>query len=238
MYTVGAYIASTLTGMRYLDFVNSRIFKPLGVTSSTYSIKAALQTGIFTNTWSFFGRLMPLWMEKYADLSAGPGGVISNVPWFRTILNGGTNPDTNHTVISTVSPNVRAETSTVLYGLLVWFRMIIMGHDTIWHTGSAGASTAVAAALEDGFGIIALTKESCRESLWLRKCLILIFRPTTIAYCKLSVTFDVPLSNLKSSADALTRRAVPFPNGVLLTSLLHHIDSNAHISRDATPLSF
>ena len=80
MYTVGSYIVSTLTGMRYPDFVDSRIFKPLGMTSSTYSIDGALQTGRFTNTWTSFGRLIPSWIkEEFVDLSAGPGGVISSV---------------------------------------------------------------------------------------------------------------------------------------------------------------
>jgi CubicO group peptidase (beta-lactamase class C family) len=77
---VGAYIESTLTGIGYPDFVNSRIFKPLGMTSSTYSIKAALQSGRFTDTWTSFGRLIPPWIEEeFVDLIAGPGGVISSV---------------------------------------------------------------------------------------------------------------------------------------------------------------
>ncbi len=80
MYVVGSYIVSTLTGMRYPDFVNSRIFKPLGMTSSTYSIDAALQTGRFTNAWTSFGRLIPPWIEENGvDITAGPGGVISSV---------------------------------------------------------------------------------------------------------------------------------------------------------------
>jgi CubicO group peptidase (beta-lactamase class C family) len=66
--------------MRYPDFVDSRIFKPLGMTSSTFSIDAALQTGRFTDTWTSFGRLMPPWIEeRYVDLTAGPAGVISSV---------------------------------------------------------------------------------------------------------------------------------------------------------------
>ncbi len=80
MYTVGAYIVSTLTGIRYPDFVNSRIFKPLGMASSTYSIESALQTGRFTNTWASFGRLIPPWIEEeFVDLIAGSDGVISSV---------------------------------------------------------------------------------------------------------------------------------------------------------------
>jgi CubicO group peptidase (beta-lactamase class C family) len=80
MYAVGAHIVSALTGVRYPDFVYSRIFKPLGMTSSTYSINAALKTGRFTNTWTSFGRLIPPWIkEEYVDISAGPGGAISSV---------------------------------------------------------------------------------------------------------------------------------------------------------------
>jgi CubicO group peptidase (beta-lactamase class C family) len=79
MYVVGAHIVSALTGVRYPDFVHARIFKPLGMTSSTYSINAALKTGRFTNTWTSFGRLIPPWIkEEYVDISAGPGGVISS----------------------------------------------------------------------------------------------------------------------------------------------------------------
>ena len=77
---VGSYVVSELTGVRYVDFVEKRIFKPLGMTSSTYSIDAAIQTGKFTDTWTSFGRLIPPWIEEgFVDLNAGPGGVISSV---------------------------------------------------------------------------------------------------------------------------------------------------------------
>jgi CubicO group peptidase (beta-lactamase class C family) len=82
MYMVGTYIVSTLTGIGYPDFVNSRIFKPkpLGMNSSTYSIQAALQTGKFTDTWTSFGRLIPPWIEEeFVDLVAESLGVISSV---------------------------------------------------------------------------------------------------------------------------------------------------------------
>ena len=80
MYAVGAYVVSTLTGMRFTDFVNYRIFKPLGMSSSTYSIDEALQTGRFTDTWTSFGRLIPPWIEEeYVDLVAGTAGIVSNV---------------------------------------------------------------------------------------------------------------------------------------------------------------
>ena len=52
MYMVGANVVSTLSGVRYVDFVNSRIFMPLGMGSSTYVIDAAIQTGKFNGTWT------------------------------------------------------------------------------------------------------------------------------------------------------------------------------------------
>jgi CubicO group peptidase (beta-lactamase class C family) len=80
MYMVGAYVVTKLSGMRFEEFVNNRIFKPLGMSSSTYSIDAAIQTGKFTGTWTSFGRLIPPWIEdEFADLIAGPAGVISSV---------------------------------------------------------------------------------------------------------------------------------------------------------------
>jgi CubicO group peptidase (beta-lactamase class C family) len=80
MYMVGAYVVSTLSGMRFVDFVDYRIFKPLGMGSSTYSFDAAIRTGRFTDTWTSFGRLIPPWIEEESvDLMAGPAGVISSV---------------------------------------------------------------------------------------------------------------------------------------------------------------
>jgi CubicO group peptidase (beta-lactamase class C family) len=80
MYMVGAYIISKLSGMRFADFVKNRIFVPLDMNSSTYSIDAAIRTGRFTSTWTYFGRLIPPFLrEELVDLMAGPGGVISSV---------------------------------------------------------------------------------------------------------------------------------------------------------------
>ena len=103
------------------------------------------------------------------------------------ILNGGIDPDTNATIIpsaqfdvitsahSIVGGDASAEESTLVYGL-GWFRETFIGHDVseiccyfvhsilmllyqiLWHAGSApGVSTFIAAAPEDGIGIIVLT---------------------------------------------------------------------------------
>ncbi|KAI0286671.1 beta-lactamase/transpeptidase-like protein [Russula aff. rugulosa BPL654] len=178
MYIVGSYIVSKLTGMRYVDFVDKRIFKPLGMTSSTYSIDGAVRSGKFTGTWTYFGRYIPPWLEEeYVDLMAGAAGVISSVEdlalWNRMYLNGGVDPKTNATIISPKNLDVittghsiesasSAEISTYVYGA-GWERFSVFGHDFISHTGAGpGVSTQIAAALEDGFGIVALVNADAK----------------------------------------------------------------------------
>ncbi|KAH9991459.1 beta-lactamase/transpeptidase-like protein [Russula vinacea] len=163
MYMVGAYVVSTLTGMRFTDFVNNRIFKPLGMSSSTYSIDKALQTG------------------EYVDLVAGTAGIISCVEdlslWLRMVLNGGVDPVSNATIIPSAELEViidahsivglggaNALESTDLYGL-GWHRDSYLGHDVISHPGDApGVSTFIACALEDGIGIIALANADSKDT--------------------------------------------------------------------------
>jgi hypothetical protein len=62
------------------------------------------------------------------------------VPWVKTVLNGGTNPDTNVTIIpsaqfnvitsghNVAGPNASAVESTVT-SALGWFRVTLVGHD-------------------------------------------------------------------------------------------------------------
>jgi len=79
MYVVGAQIMNIYTGS-FQEYVTERIFQQLNMTSTTYSIEAALKSGKVTQTWSPFGRRIPFWFNSTAaTLIAGPGGVISNV---------------------------------------------------------------------------------------------------------------------------------------------------------------
>lgn len=77
MYMVGAHIFNTYAG-GYTKFVEDRIFKPLGM-SSTYSPKIAAASGKATHNWSPDGRRIPWWFtEDDFELSVGPGGVIAS----------------------------------------------------------------------------------------------------------------------------------------------------------------
>ena len=78
MYMVGAYIISTYTGS-FSKFVEDRIFKPLNMTSTTYSTAAANSTGRLTQTWTDSGRRIPYWSnDSESAILDGPGGVISS----------------------------------------------------------------------------------------------------------------------------------------------------------------
>lgn len=77
---VGAHVIATLSGAPFVDFVRARILKPLRMIQSTYSVDEAVQSGKASETWTPFGRRIPLWMEGLEiELPAGPGGIISNV---------------------------------------------------------------------------------------------------------------------------------------------------------------
>jgi len=80
MYMVGAQVVTALSGVRFIDFVKDRIFAPLNMTQTTYSVHEALGSGQASETWTLSGRRIPLWLEGvHAETMAGPGGVISNV---------------------------------------------------------------------------------------------------------------------------------------------------------------
>ena len=80
MYMVGTHVIATLSGVPFVEFVKNRILKPLRMTQTTYSVDEAVQSGKASETWTTFGRRIPLWMEGIeTELVAGPGGLISNV---------------------------------------------------------------------------------------------------------------------------------------------------------------
>jgi len=78
MYMIVARIIAKYTAGSYASFVQDRIFTPLRMTSSTFSINKAASSGRLTQTWASIGRRIPLsFAEDSVDLLAGAGGVIS-----------------------------------------------------------------------------------------------------------------------------------------------------------------
>ena len=80
MYMTGAYIVTKYTNDSYTTFASNRIFKPLNMTSTTFSPNKAFASGKLTQMWTGFGRRIPFWFtEENVELNAGAGGVISSV---------------------------------------------------------------------------------------------------------------------------------------------------------------
>lgn len=80
MYMLGSHIITTYSNMPYTSFVSERIFKPLGMSSTTYSANEANGWGRATQSWAPFGRRIPVWFgDDNIMLNSGPGGVISCV---------------------------------------------------------------------------------------------------------------------------------------------------------------
>ncbi|KAI0752773.1 beta-lactamase/transpeptidase-like protein [Daedaleopsis nitida] len=174
MFMIGAHLISQLANTSYASFVESRIFDPLNMTSSSFSPYKAAKTGRLTQTWTRGSRRIPFWFpDDVAELFAGAGGIISSAvdmtKWLATLLNEGVDPVTNRTV---VPPSVFIETTTahtvvsgaamgdlsiIGYGM-GWFRMSYRGHDVVWHFGAIpGFSLLVAFLPEDNLGTVLLT---------------------------------------------------------------------------------
>ncbi|KAJ7039816.1 beta-lactamase/transpeptidase-like protein [Mycena alexandri] len=173
MYFTGAYVVSKYSGSSYRDFVEERIFGPLGMKSSTLYPDRASETGKFTQSFTPSRRRIPFFMpEETAELIAGAGGVMSTVEdmtlWIKMLLNAGVDAPTNATIIprttfdlATSALSIAAKQgdesrSIIGYGL-GWIRLSSYGHEVVLHNGgAAGVSTFVALYPHDGFGIVLL----------------------------------------------------------------------------------
>ncbi|KZT23833.1 beta-lactamase/transpeptidase-like protein [Neolentinus lepideus HHB14362 ss-1] len=173
MYVTASYIISKYAGS-YMTFVKERIFKPLNMTSTTFSPKEAIASGKVTATWTHKGRRIPFWFtEDVIELQAGAGGVTSSaedmVKWLGLLLNKGVHPKTNETIISfsafneittahivtdgkAPNPNL----SVAGYGM-GWWRQSYRGHEFVYHSGAIpGFSTRTVFLPSDGLGMVIL----------------------------------------------------------------------------------
>lgn len=122
MFVVASHIISTYTGS-YTQFVKERIFDPLNMTSTTFSLSEAVNSGKMSQNWASQGngRRIPHWMnDGVAHMMAGSGGIISSVvdvvrvvffictmlsddviqaKWVEVLLNSGFHTHSNTTII-------------------------------------------------------------------------------------------------------------------------------------------
>ncbi|KAG2033655.1 beta-lactamase/transpeptidase-like protein [Suillus americanus] len=170
MFTTAAHIIETYSAQTYTSFVEDRIFTPLGMTSSTFSPAKAGKTGRFTQGWTSSGRVLPeCFTEEMATLMAGAGGVISSAvdmsKWVALWLNKGVHNNVtviplsvyaNATQSYSVSIGASADPELSIQGYgMGWFRNSYLGHDIVYHTGSApGFSTRASFLPNDDIGVV------------------------------------------------------------------------------------
>jgi len=175
MFSTGAHIVKKYSPKHdYPAFVRDRIFLPLGMTSSTYSPKAASKAGNLSESWTAHSRRIPFWYaDSSVDFIAGAGGVISNVVdlsrWLKMLLNKGVDPVSNTTVVPRAVFDMVTTAHTIVsgdpttpeqsisgYGM-GWVRLSYKGHEIIQHNGAIpGFSSSVTFFPNDGLGIAVL----------------------------------------------------------------------------------
>ncbi|RDX43399.1 beta-lactamase/transpeptidase-like protein [Lentinus brumalis] len=173
MFMIGAHIVAKLTNAPYRSFVESRILNPLNMSSTTFTPSAAAKTGRLTQTWTRGSRRVPFWFpDAVAELFAGAGGIISSAEdmtkWLAVLLNEGTDPTTNATIIPPAAFTEMTTARSIVSGVAVgdisimgygmgWFRMSYRGHDVVWHFGAIpGFSLLVAFLPADNLGAVLL----------------------------------------------------------------------------------
>ncbi|PSR76801.1 hypothetical protein PHLCEN_2v8182 [Hermanssonia centrifuga] len=233
MYIVGSHIVSTYAGMPYMDFVKARIWEPLDMSETTFHADEASQDGKLTQTWTKFGRRIPIWFpEEQLPLHAGPGGVISNVidmaKWVAMLLNSGTNPVTNetilpmsvltevtsaHTIVHARAPS--PEFSISGYGM-GWFRESYQGHELISHSGGIpGISTEVCFLPSERLGVVILSNADNKHSSELAIIYRIIEdflgldRKASVEY--MSTTSSQPLSGKPLPQESMSPRPLTLP---------------------------
>ncbi|KII86430.1 hypothetical protein PLICRDRAFT_44025 [Plicaturopsis crispa FD-325 SS-3] len=174
MYALGQHVIGLYAGKPYTEFVQERIFTPLNMSSSTFSLNAAKAGGKMTQAWIDTGRRIPHWLpDNLTELIAGAGGAISSAAdmakWVGTLLNGGVNPHTNATVI----PRSVFEAVTTAYAIagrwpilhgattvgygMGWVRYSYLDNEIVAHNGGMpGFSTLVAFSPNNGLGVVVL----------------------------------------------------------------------------------
>ncbi|KAJ3002538.1 hypothetical protein NUW54_g4980 [Trametes sanguinea] len=175
MYIMGAHIIEQYAGTPFADFISERLFKSLGMSTTTVVPSEALASGKVTHTWTKDGRRIPFWFtDDTAYLGAGAGGVISSaedmVKWLAVLLNEGVELRTGETVIPrgvydavTTARHVALGRSSREYGPGIlgygmgWMQWTYNGASIVSHTGGIpGFSTMTAFSKGHNIGVVIL----------------------------------------------------------------------------------
>lgn len=176
MYIAAGQIVAHVSGMSWDDFVQQRLFTPLGMTASTTTMRGLERRTNIASPHAEVDSAVRTVAWRNID-NAGPAGSInSNVlemsQWARLQLNNGTvggkrlvstrlveEMHTPHTVIrnDSASRAFNPETHFMSYGL-GWFLEDYRGREVVHHGGNVDGFTALVAMMpEEKLGLVILT---------------------------------------------------------------------------------
>jgi len=175
MYIAAGYLIEQLTGQSYEDAVRERIFKPIGMERSTFSLEAARQSGDLATPYLEKIEMIEEYKYRQVELWAPAGGLYTNLEdmtqWLLTHLNSGKSGDKqvidSATIAEIHTPQVFVTSSTdhpaisphlYAHG---WNVDSYRGHRRLFHGGTIdGFHSRVMMFPDDGIGTIVLTNKT------------------------------------------------------------------------------
>jgi len=172
MYLTAGYLAERVTGRPWEDLVRERIFDPLDMTRSNFSVAESQKAADFALPYEEKDDLVKV--MPFRDITnVGPAGSINSsidemIRWVQVHLNRGMAGDRRmvgeatlvdmHTPRMAISvPPDEPETPEISYAL-GWFVEPYRGHNRIHHGGNIDGFSALVSILpQDGIGMVVLT---------------------------------------------------------------------------------
>ncbi len=172
MYLTAGYLTEVLTGKTWEDAVRTRVFEPLGMKRSNFSVAESQKDADFAQPYAKRGDAVV--KIPFRDISnIGPAGSINSsvnemARWVTAHLNGGKYGDQQIASAATVNemhlpqmatgaPGDHPEISSMDYGL-GWMIDTYRGHQRVQHGGNIdGFSANVVLFPKDALGIVVLT---------------------------------------------------------------------------------
>ncbi|WP_118838384.1 serine hydrolase [Salinibacter ruber] len=182
MYTAAGHLAGQVAGSTWEETVQSRLFAPLGMTRSTFSVTTMQETDDYARPYG--DALEDYDRIDYRNIDpVGPAGSINSsvaemTSWVRLFLNEGRHDGTQVIEAETIAELTRprivwmdfpvpfTKTEEVPYHLygLGWVVESYHGHRHVWHTGGIDGFSAIVSLLPDrDVGWVLLTNKDDTE---------------------------------------------------------------------------
>jgi CubicO group peptidase (beta-lactamase class C family) len=172
MFLIAGYLVEYITGKTWEDNVKARIFEPLGMNSSNFSVLESMKSVNFALPYKELDSVVKEIPFRNITVMGPAGSINSNLEdmcqWMLLHLNNGKAYDSQlisaaglsqmHTPYMAISRPLRyPESSHLAYGL-GWFIEMYRGHNRVHHGGNIdGFSALVSLYPNDNMGIVVLT---------------------------------------------------------------------------------